>query len=92
MTAPPLYKINQRVQERKKAYLGVTDRDIRSNCKKRIEGKLRFRNERILTVVGEPTLKADRLKRKSWLYPLVEEGYTKVQYKTQGMLKPVEEK
>ena len=52
MTAPPLYKINQRVQERKKAYLGVTDRDIRSNCKKRIEGILRFRNERIFTVVG----------------------------------------
>ena len=36
----PLYKVNQRVTERKKACLGITDRDIRSHSKKRIEGKL----------------------------------------------------
>lgn len=87
----PFYKVNQRVTERKKAYLGVTDRDIRSNSKKRIEGKLQYRNERKFTIVGEPTLKEDKLKRKSWIYPIVEDGYTRVHYKTQGMLKPLEE-
>jgi len=87
----PLYKVNQRVQERKKAYLGITNRDIRSNSKKRIEGKLKYKNERKFTIVGEPTLKVDKIKRRSWIYPIVEDGYTKIQYKTQGMLKPVEE-
>jgi len=92
MASSPLYKINQRVQERNKAYLGVTNRDIRSNCKKSIEGKIKYKNKRIFTIVGEPTLKEDRLKRKSWIYPLIEEGHTRVHYKTQGMLKPVEDK
>lgn len=87
----PLYKVNQRVTERKKACLGITDRDIRSHSKKRIEGKLQYRNERKFTIVGEPALKEDKIKRRSWIYPIVEDGYTKIQYKTQGMLKPVEE-
>ena len=87
----PFYKVNQRVTERKKAYLGVTDRDIRSNSKKRIEGKLQYRNERKFTIVGEPKLKADSLKRKSWLYPIVEDGKERIEWKVQGMLKPVEE-
>tara|TARA_R100000700_G_C3164797_1_gene140064 strand:+ start:1272 stop:1556 length:285 start_codon:yes stop_codon:yes gene_type:complete len=87
----PLYKVNQRVQERKKAYLGITSRDVRSHSKRKIEGKLKYRNERRFTIVGEPTLKTDKLKRRSWIYPIVEDGYTKVHYKTQGMLKPVEE-
>ena len=87
----PFYKVNQRVTERKKACLGITDRDIRSHSKKRIEGKLQYRNERKFTIVGEPTLKEDKIKRRSWIYPIVEDGYTKIQYKTQGMLKPVKE-
>ena len=87
----PFYKVNQRVTERKKAYLGITDRDIRSNSKKRIEGKLQYRNERKFTIVGEPKLKADSLKRKSWLYPIVEDGKERIEWKVQGMLKPVEE-
>ncbi len=63
----PLYKVNQRVTERKKACLGVTDRHIRSHSKKRIEGKLQYRNERKFTIVGEPTLKDEKIKRSSWI-------------------------
>tara|TARA_R100001594_G_scaffold138758_1_gene182585 strand:- start:1218 stop:1493 length:276 start_codon:yes stop_codon:yes gene_type:complete len=91
MTAQPLYKINQRVQERKKANLGISDRDVRSISKRRLEGFLKYKNERKFTIVGKPKLKADSLKRKSWLYPIIEDGKKRIEWKIQGMLKPVEE-
>ena len=91
MSSQPLYKVNQRVQERKKACLGITSRDIRSNNKRKIEGKLQYRNERKFTIIGEPKLEEDSIGRKSWSYPIIEDGKTKSDWKLQGMLKPIEE-
>ena len=64
MTAQPLYKVNQRVQERKKANLGVS----RRITKKNLDAIYKYKSERKFTIVGEPKLKEDKLKRKSWLY------------------------
>tara|TARA_R100001082_G_scaffold93672_1_gene60515 strand:- start:321 stop:584 length:264 start_codon:yes stop_codon:yes gene_type:complete len=87
MTAEPLYKTNQRVQERKKSNLGVS----RTFTDKKLDAFYKYKNERKFTIVGEPKLKADSLKRKSWLYPIVEDGKKRIEWKIQGMLKPVEE-
>ena len=87
----PLYTIGQRVQERKKAQGGITDRDLRSFTKRKLQGPLTYKNERKYIIVGEPVLKEDRLKRRSWNYPVIEEGQTQIQYKTQGIIQPVKQ-
>lgn len=87
MTAQPLYKVNQRVQERKKANLGVS----RRITKKNLDAIYKYKSERKFTIVGEPKLKEDKLKRKSWLYPIIQDGKKRIEWKVQGMLQPIEE-
>ena len=87
MTAQPLYKVNQRVQERKKANLGVS----RRITKKNLDAIYKYKSERKFTIVGEPKLKEDKLKRKSWLYPIIQDGKERIEWKVQGMLQPLEE-
>ena len=87
MTAQPLYKVNQRVKERKKATLGVS----RRLTKKNVDAIYKYKSERKFTIVGEPKLKEDKLKRKSWLYPIIQDGKERIEWKVQGMLQPLEE-
>jgi hypothetical protein len=86
MTSQPRYKVNQRVKERKKANLGVS----RIITKKNLDAIYKYKNGRHFTIVGEPKLKEDKLKRKSWLYPLIEDGKERIEWKMQGMLQPIE--
>ena len=90
----PKYKIGQRVQERKKAQGGISNRDIRAVKKRYVEGFLKFKNERKYTIVGGPKLgKPDdsKFKRQQWEYEVLEDGKDNSEKKLQGMLQPLEE-
>jgi len=90
----PDYKVNDRVQERNKGPLGISNRDIRSENTRMLDSrkkKQKFSNNRKGTIL-DIKKKLNRAKRTEWHYLVHYDGEPKADWRVQAIIKLLEEK
>ena len=90
----PNYQINDRVQERNKGPLGISNRDIRSENTRMLDArkkKQKFSNTRRGTIL-DIKKKTNKAKRTEWHYLVHYDGEPKADWRVQAIIKLLEEK